>query len=399
MPDWVTARRIRQLTGPAILAGLLGWSGVLSASAITGISATNPAVLPFVVDAMGLGVAMLGPWHEYATQGLMPDFAEDAEFKPDVAVDESAYRDFGLMPDFAQGWMVGGSLPIQFRYSRETVGVSPFLSPSNRGLNLFARPGIDLERSYFSSGIAKSFARDSMWEVSAVFAQQQFVTHSLGGLHMNPSAVRDPESMSGAGIQFGLHSQVVPGVLARASYQSEIDMGGASGYRGVFSEEGDFDVPASASFGVDLQAARSAWFTFDVSRIMYSDTQAYTNSLMPSGFTSLLGDGGSPNFAWQDQTVYQIGMKFKSNGGIIWNVGYATNQRPEPASESLARALAPEFAADHLIFGLSAPTGDSSSFHFRGALAPSYLFGSSTQNLSDDPGDQLEIQAVWSKDF
>jgi long-chain fatty acid transport protein len=216
---------------------------------------------------------------------------------------------------------------------------------------------------------------------------------------MNPSVGRDSEYMSGAGLQFGLRSEVVPGLQARASYQSEIDMGSGSNYRGVFSEEGDFDVPASASFGVDLQAARSAWFTFDVSRIMYSDTQAYTNSLMPTGATSLLGDGGSPNFAWQDQTVYQFGMKFKSNGGIIWNVGYATNQRPEPSSASLARALAPEFAEDHLIFGLSAPTGNSSSFHLRGALAPSYLFGSSTQDLTTDPGDQIEVQAVWSKEF
>lgn len=399
MPDLVTARRIRQLMGPAILAGLISWSGLSAASVITGITATNPAVLPFVINGMGLGVAMLGPWHEYATQGLLPDFAEEVEFRPDVAVDENVYRDFGLMPDFTRGWMVSRSLPLQFRYSRETVGVSPFLSPANRGLNLFARPGIDLERSYFAPGINKSITQESMLEVSAVFAQQQFVAHSLGGLEMSPSAVRDPETSYGAGVQLGLRSEVVPGVQARAFYQSEIDMGDSSRYRGVFSEEGDFDVPASANFGVDLQAARSAWLTFDISRIMYSDTQAYTNSLMPSSFTSLMGDGGSPEFDWQDQTVYQVGMKFKTDGGIIWNVGYATNQRPEPSSAALARALAPEFAEDHLIFGMSAPTGDSSAFHFRGALAPSYLFGSSTQDLTDDPGDQVEVQAVWSKKF
>lgn len=186
-----------------------------------------------------------------------------------------------------------------------------------------------------------------------------------------------------------------------ASFQSRIDMDEFQNYRGVYAEPGDFDIPASASVGLTVQSGNRSTFTFDVRRVLYSDVSTFTTALLPDRFLSLLGDSASPEFDWDDLTVYQVGWNWKSSESTVWKVSYSTSQQPAPSNTALARALRRDVADRTMSVGMTRRTGRNASLNLNASYAPAeyYLGNPQFSRPTDLSGDSFELELLWSWNF
>src|SRR5690606_3407321 len=104
-------------------------------------------------------------------------------------------------------------------------------------------------------------------------------------------------------------------------YMSEFDE-----YRGLFAEQGDFDIPPTATIGLAVKPTHASAITFDVQRTWFSDIDSVGNPMSnlalcakPSPYC-LGGDRGA-GFGWDDMTVYKLGLQWQSSPLWTWRVG------------------------------------------------------------------------------
>lgn len=343
----------------------------------------------------------LGSWNDLTVQALLPDFAANLGYRVELDVSLLAKHEFLLLPEFLAAVDSPPSTAISFEFSASRVPETPLVSSLGSRLLAYASPGHSFERSLFSSGFTRQVGSGAI-DVAAVFARQGYATWGLGSTAVESRyPALESEQSSGSGLRLGFSSELAPGVEFGAAYQSRIDMDTFNAYRGVYSEPGDFDIPASANLGIVVQATPKSSLSFDVQRVLYSEVNTFTSSLLPDRFLSLLGDSASPDFAWRDLTIYRVGWNWRSSEDFTWQVVYSTSQQPTPTSDSLARALEPEFADRNMSFGFSTRTGRSTRLNVSASYADSiYYLGNSNYTRSGDlTGDQFEFEVIWVWDF
>src|SRR5690606_12739286 len=108
------------------------------------------------------------------------------------------------------------------------------------------------------------------------------------------------ETSSGGGVRLAYSEPLNPLFSFSMALQSRLDMEPFKSYRGVYSDPGDFDIPARAELGLGVALSEDLQVTLGAERIFYSDIDAFTSAALPTRFLSLLGDGSSPAFAWRD---------------------------------------------------------------------------------------------------
>lgn len=378
------------------------WNAALPRSAALD-APVNPALGGMLPDG-ALFVALLqGPWREYARNRLVPEMGVRVDLEPLPDRDGQERRD-ALLPDFARAWV--NSRPdhrFGIGVERTRVQESPLL-PSSLNEFRLERGGVGLEQTLFSPTYSYQINERSKLGLSAVLAYQQFSTFGLGHVPAEELnyALRGQEHSLGTGVRLGMSSELAPGLSVGAAYQSRIEMDPFMRHRGVYSEPGEFDIPASANVGLALDATGHTTLTFDVRHIEYSDVKPFTSRLLPNRFLALLGDGSSPAFAWEDLTVYQVGWRWENTDeDLAWNVSWSSRRQPAPTSDVLANALRPEFSDEHWQMGLIRKTSDSSRVSLSASYTPSDYFLSLDGRgfEASDALDRVEVEARWSIDF
>jgi hypothetical protein len=345
----------------------------------------------------------LGRWQDATRRAMTPDFAEGLGFRLEL--------DFGLMSDYQHLMLPGfvetmeaergaNQLTVDFYSGRmvDTPLVSDF---SSRLLAQGGVPSAGIERQLFAPGLQQRLGNGGNLNVAAVFAQQSYATLGLGSAAYDREYLLPGETAAGAGVRLGISGELAPGIEIGAAFQSRIDMDSFENYRGVYSDPGDFDIPASANIGLVVRASRNASLSFDVQRVLYSEVNSFTSNLLPDRFLSLLGDSSSPSFNWDDLTVYRVGWNWQSSEEFSWQLQYSTSQQPAPTSEALVQALSPEFADNNMSFGFSKRTGRNARINFAASYAPSeYLLGNNAFGRQSDLNDDLfEFEVMWIWDF
>lgn len=345
-----------------------------------------------------------GPWRDYALRNMTPGFGATfgVSYEPYVGLLHAETE--RILPWYADEWSEPLAPTLLFDLA-STRGVdNPFAFDRDGDT---AGLAFDLERRLFASGYSQPIGDVATFDVSAVLAYQQFSTWGFGAREATdvlPATYWEKQPVddaTGAGVRLGLRSELAAGLSFNAMYQSRINMDTFSNYRGVYSEPGDFDIPASATVGVIMRASARTALHLDVQRVMYSDINAVTSALLPDRFLSLLGDGGSPQFDWQDLTVYSVGASFAPNRETIVRVNYSTRQQPLPSADSLSRALASEFSGGNMSVGISRAVEGFGRFHVSASYAPAeYLLGAASYGRTSDVEDeQIEIEALWTLAF
>jgi long-chain fatty acid transport protein len=384
-----------------LVAGLIPGLSVARTTGLpmTGFSAGGAGMTPFYV----LGFE-LGPWQNYLAQELTPDFMLDplVELQPVSWMDEHAVV---VLPFFAkqilgepQTFM---KVEIDWQYSNEIAMTSfdSFMRSHTEGL----------ERKLVSPGLMHRLNDSQMIGISAVFATQSFGVSRLGlqSYEQVPAGMRstayDPyaETGYGAGVSLALRSEITDGVTLDAGYRSRIDMDEFANHRGVYSQPADLDIPARARLGLNFKATERSWFNVSVERVLYSDVGAFASRNLPGRFLSLLGDSTSPNFSWDDLTVYSVGWAWADNKGSSWHIDLSTRSQPLPSSKILSQAINSDLAQNAMTIGYSRQMSMTSRFNINAAYAPTeYAFGGNVLGVTtDELGQDFELEANWIWDF
>lgn len=393
------------LTAPAASASVQPfplWNATLPGSAALDGS-LSPGAAALLPEGSLLAALLQGPWREYARNQLVPEMGVRLDLEPLEDRDRLARR-AAFVPAFARGWLEEHPRhQFGFEVERSRVPESPLLP---RSLNDFRldRGGLGLKQTLFSPTYSYQFSERSQLGVSAVLAYQQFSTFGFG--HMPAEdldyMIRGRENSMGAGVRLGMSSELAPGLSVGAAYQSRIAMDPFRRHRGLYAEPGEFDIPASANLGVALDTTGQTTLTFDVRHIGYSDVKPFTSRVLPNRFLALLGDGTSPNFAWQDLTVYQVGWHWENpDEDLAWNLSWSTRQQPAPTSEILASALRPQFSDEHWQMGVIRRTSDYSRVSLSASYTPSdyFLALDGRGFAAESTLDRVEVEARWSVDF
>jgi long-chain fatty acid transport protein len=202
------------------------------------------------------------------------------------------------------------------------------------------------------------------------------------------------------------------------SYQSKISMSEFDEYKGLFAEDGDFDIPSTYTLGVSFDVGQSGVIVADYQRINYSDVASISNpfaniltcnpNTTPASGSGCLGASNGAGFGWEDIGIFKLGYQWNMVN-MDWRVGYSHADQAIPESEVLFNILAPATVRDRLTFGLTKEVGKTQEFNF----AFMYALNESVKgpNAFDPPNDfgtgqtieiemsQIDIQAGWAWKF
>lgn len=376
-----------------------GWSAARAAGSI---QYAQYAGLAWYMSAFELG-----PWDQYLTNELTPEL-ERLSSRELPRVSWLQFDESILLPEFARPLMSddgGRPLSLSFRRSRASLTLGESRGGSLRDTSR------RFEQSMLMPGLTHRVSDTSDLTVSAVLASQRF---GVADMNLEPTdtpaerreSIRtfDPtrsEVSHGTGLRFAMHSELTTGVRLEAAFQSRISMDEFASMRGVHGASAELDIPPRLQLGLQLHATQRASFNIGVSQIFYSDVGAFPSRSLPARFTALLGDRNSPDFAWDDLTVFNLGWHWQGGDEVEMFLDYRTRTQPRPTAPTLAAALESELATNAVIAGLSKGVGERSRLHFNAAYAPpEYAFGGNVLGVVSDRLDQeLEVQAMLSFDF
>ncbi len=377
-------------------------------------AATNPAGMVWVGNRMDVGAALFSPSpRQYTVTGNPSGGAGTFGLAPGTVESDS---DYFIIPHFARNWMLDASSSVGLTiygnggmntdYPAFANAFCPV--PGSTGTYCAGAAGVNLEQLFFNVSYSAKIDATSSWGASVVLAYQRFEATGLAsfaGFSSDSANLsnRGVDDSYGYGFKLGWQGEVAPGMTLAASYQSEMQMSEFDNYRGLFAEQGDFNIPSTWTLGLAYDVTPSSKLVFDIQQINYSDIASIANPLSLIGPGNLGTDNGA-GFGWEDMTVYKIGYQWDGSGGYTWRVGFSTGSQPIPPSETIFNILAPGVMEEHFTFGFTKDTGPDSEFNFAAMYAPK---SSVTGPNGMDPTAQTitlemtqwEVEASWAWKF
>lgn len=312
-------------------------------------AATNPAGMVMVGDRLDVGLDWFRPIRD-------TDISGSAGGVVDGNYDGSDKKNF-FIPEFGYNKMLGWNM---------SAGVSVY---GNGGMNTdykngipllgTSRAGVDLMQLFIAPTFAYKVTKDHAIGVSLNLAYQRFKAYGLEnftapGFSTSSSDVtnRGYDSATGWGVRIGYTGNLTDAVTIGATYQSETRMSKFDKYKGLFAEQGDFDIPENYGIGIAVKATPSLTLAADIQRINYGDIKAIANTVdcFFAGACQL-GAAKGPGFGWRDMTVYKLGVSYAYSKDLTLRAGYSTTRQPIPSSQTLFNMLAPGVVENQLTLG------------------------------------------------
>lgn len=361
--------------------------------------ADHMAAHPMLPSAMAWYLAgfELGPWEAYLARELTPDLPTIKRAPVPTITWLRLDRDI-VLPDFAiplVGTPSKTRLSFMTRSFSDAVGFG--IVPGGDARD--DTPGF--QRSVLLSGISGKLDDRNRISISAVLASQQF-SHSMldlaeyrGDFQPVDFFAANRDLSQGTGVQLGFASELAPRLSMNASYQSRINMDELARVRGVHGYAADLDIPSRLRMGLDMHAGAHTLFTVAVSQVFYSDIGAFPSRSLPARFNALLGDSSSPRFAWNDLTVYTVGMRWEHESDLDFSVDFHTRSQPTPTAPALSAALDDELAQHSVIMGLGKGLGERVRLDLTASYAPpEFAFGGNVLGVVSERLDQaVEVAA------
>jgi len=349
-------------------------------------AATNPAGTAMVGQQMDIGLSWFSPHRQYSTN--LPSSFTGAPLPDDST--ESDKNDF-FIPNFGAVWGLNSNSALGLSIYGNGGMNTTYPSSPNGGTGTYfggavggtAEAGVDLAQMFFNLSYAAKINKDSAWGVSGIFAYQRFKASGLAafgalGVSNDPSNLTDNgyDSSTGFGLKLGWLGEVTPGLSLGASYQSKINMKAFDKYKGLFAENGDFDIPSTWTVGLAFKTTPSSSLLFDVQKINYTDVKSVSNPesnlvncFMGDSSNCLGGDSGA-GFGWQDMTVYKLGYQWQSNPDWTWRFGYSKTKQPIRDDSLIFNILAPGVIEQHFTFGFTNKINKDSELTLAAMIAP-----------------------------
>lgn len=324
-------------------------------------SATNPAAAALTGNRIDFGVNFFSPDRETEISGSGGGFT-------DGTFDGNEKKMF-IIPEFGYNRDLGNDMALGFT----VVGRGGMNSDYNKAIPLFgsSKPGIDLAQLYISPTFAMKLNEKHAVGVTLNAIYQRFKAEGLENFAAGPPSA-DPANVTGGdyssstGFSLGLgwSGEISPTVTLGATYTTKADMSEFDDYAGLFAEQGDFDIPASAGVGIAFEATPSTTVALDVTKIYYSGVDSIANPLLPNLGTDGIGSDNGAGFGWEDMTVFKLGVSWQQSKDLVLRAGYNHGENPIPDSETAFNILAPGVVEDHITFGATKTLANGAELTF-----------------------------------
>lgn len=156
------------------------------------------------------------------------------------------------------------------------------------------------------------------------------------------------------------------------TWSSKMYMTKLDKYRGLFAEQGDFDIPENYGIGLSLKPYEFLTVAADVLRIRYSDVASVGNrgpgAVTGPGFQGVqsgfpcgvlgnaalcLGEDQGLGFGWKDMTIYKVGADMVLNDSWTVRAGFNYGKTPIPNDQLTFNTLAPAVVERHYSVGFT----------------------------------------------
>jgi len=289
------------------------------------------------------------------------------------------------------------------RYEIDAVSAWGWAIYGNGGMNTTYPPtgpwgssgqtGVDLAQLFFQGTYARDIGGGVTLGIGPIIAVQRFKAYGIAAFDQTPpssapgSVTNNGYDLSyGLGSRFGLQWEIAPPLRFGASYQMRTYMTEFDDYKGLFAEQGDFDIPPALQAGLSWQVTPDVSVHGDWKRIWYSDVKSVGNPFLSPG---LLGDDNGPGFGWEDIDAFKFGVQWQTTPTVALRAGIGFNDNPIPSSEVLFNILAPGVQKQHYTAGLTWQHTPNSGFTFAAMYSPS---NSVTGVNPGDPAQTIEIE-------
>lgn len=364
--------------GYGLISKSMGGAGTaLAVDAFGG--ASNPAKGVFVGDRIDLGVDFFSPERSATRSGsvvgidgsvdsdstlfVIPEFGFNKMVNANMALGISVYGNGGMNTDYP-----GGQIPAASGCSASSGGFNPNPGPYNL-LCGTGRLGVDLSQLIVAPTLSYKVSERHAIGVAPLLGYQRFSAEGLDAFAGFSNSAADLtnrgyDSAYGFGVRVGWLGQISDTLSIGAAYSSKVNMTEFDKYKGLFAEQGDFDMPENYNVGIALKASPSFTIVADYQRINYSDVKAVGN---PSArllecaalvASSCLGGDNGAGFGWTDVDVWKLGVAYQYSERLTLRAGYNHTDNPVQAADVTFNILAPGVVQDHVTLGATIATGN-----------------------------------------
>lgn len=354
--------------------------------------ANNPASMAFVDDRFDAGMDWFNPVRSAERTGaavpsLNGRVDSDSEhfFIPEIGV----VRRLNAQLSFGVTLYGNGGMNTDYPQGNFDCGGGPANILCGSG-----RLGVDLMQLIVAPTVAYKPHPQHAIGISALFGYQRFKIQGVQAFDNAPGfppftgapgsvTNRGYDSSTGLGARVGYQGQF--GITSfGAAYAPRMRMKAFDKYKGLFAEQGDFDIPSHYGIGIAVSAAPSWTFALDYARINYNEIASVGN---PSTNMAPLGAANGPGFGWQNIDVFKFGVAWRPTGALTLRAGYNRGDNPILARDVTFNILAPGVMQDHYTAGFTYAVGPNTEVNMSYMRAPRRsVQGASLFNAFVGPG-------------
>jgi long-chain fatty acid transport protein len=347
-------------------------------------AATNPAGLAFVGDRIDLGLALFNPNRDYEVTGAPSGFEGTFGLTPGKVESDSRYFP---IPSAGYSRALGDAQALGVMFYANGGMNTDYPEATFYGTNA----GVNLSQMFLGVTYARKLDERNALGVTPVLAYQYFKAtglQSFAGFSSDPDNLTDEGNANsfGAGVRVGYLGRWLPQLAFGASYQSRTWMTPFEEYKGLYAEEGGFDIPSSWVAGIAVTPHPMLDVAVDVQQVRYSEVKSIANPMLPNLMMAPLGDEDGAGFGWDDMTTVKAGVQVRAGNGWTWRAGYSYGQQPIAESEVMFNILAPGVIQQHATVGFSKTLPGGRDVHF--ALTRAFSHDVTGPNPLEAPGQQ-----------
>ena len=392
--------------------GLAGAGVAFPQDALAG--ATNPAGMVHLGNRLDVGAALFAP-----DRGFTADPNGGPPFPTIPAGSYNSDNDIFLIPHF--GWnrkldenssigvLLGANGGLNTEY--DTAVWQNFAPPMAPPQFVASEPtGVDLAQLFVGVPYAFKINDRHSLGVMPIVAVQRF---EAKGLEPFRALSTDPDKVTnngydyswGYGIRVGWLGQLSDRLTVGVSAQSRLYMTEFDDYKGLFAEQGDFDVPPTVTAGLRFDVLPDVTLVADWQRIFFGEVKSLHNpNDTPVSPNNLLGSNDGLGFGWNDIDIVKVGVQWQYSPRLTLRAGVSHADQLFDNGESLFNVLAPATIRTHASLGMSYRlAGDSTisaaytrAFHEKISGQNPIFTGAQTGSVEMD---QHELEVSWAWHF
>ena len=359
--------------------------------------AVNPATMAFAGERLDLGLDWFRPQRSAKREGsaggtgfldasvdgnetenfFIPEFGYNTMLRPDLSLGVTVYGNGGMNTDYPGNGLDQGVC----------MGGAPNGVPANI-LCGSGNLGVDLAQLIIAPTIAWKFAPSHSVGLSPLIGYQRFKAY---GLQPFAAISSDPANLTnngyddawGFGARVGYFGQITPQFALGVGYSTKIAMSEFDKYKGLFAEQGDFDIPENYSIGVAFKATPKLTIAADWQRILYNKVKSVGNpsNVAGVGDAALGASSSSIGFGWQNVDAWKIGVEYQWSSSLTLRAGYNKSDNPITARDVTFNILAPGVIEEHVTLGFTYNIGKTTEL----TMAYMHAFENSVSGPANNP--------------